>query len=282
MNHLIAKVRGRADNKYLKLLSSDKAFYKLTIEESLNYSPETLLEDRQWYRIDIFSKSGFCIPLLTDPWNSTAFPQMDSIMLDQLEYLCAYQSKNEFHFQRVYKKSILRKKLLCIGDSIRLDDKEDRLVLEEEPDAVYYRDQNCLYFRKLETIAPVFKGIDTLYREATEDEVKTFLLNDFIRLEDGFSSVKVGKANRRRIVMAMNILNTMNDSQKVRLFSYTSRYYPELKYSKKSFTVHSDEDLKSLLYGIEQRMYTTEVTKEKRAANSFITLKSTIHVSTGA
>lgn len=61
----------------------------------------------------------------------------------------------------------------------------------------------------------------------------------------------MGKVNRCRIAMAMNVLKATNDSQKVRLFSYTSKYYPQLNYSKKSFTVHSDEDLKSLLYGIE-------------------------------
>ena len=273
MNHLIARVKGRTDEKYRKLISSDEEFFQLSIEESMIYSPETLLEDNQWYRIDYFSECSFCLSLLTDSWNSTAFAQMQSIDINRLEYLCSYQSENTFFFQRVYKRSILRKKrVISFGDYIRLDNTEDKLVLEEVPDAVYYRDQNRLYFKKLEAIAPIFKGIDSLYREATEEEVQSFLSSDFIKLEGSFSSGKVGKANRRRIAMALNTLNNMDNTQRAKLFSYTSKYYPDLKYDQSAFSIRSEQELKNLLYGIEQRMYTTEVTNERRAANSFINL----------
>ena len=271
MNYLIARFKGMKDGEYGKLISSDDEFYQLTIEESISYSPDTLLEDNQWFKVESFSTSSYCIFLLKNPWNSTKYTQLRSVDTNKLVYLCAYQSENVYFFQRVFKKSILEgKKSISWGDYIRLDNKEDRLVLEEIPDAVYFCDEDCLYFRKLETIAPIFKGIDELYREATEEEVDSFLSNVFIKLEEGFTSKKVGKANRRRIAMALNTLKDMDTEQRSKLFSYTAKYYPDLKYDQSTFNIGSEQDLKSFLYGIEQRMYTTEVTKEKRAANSFI------------
>jgi len=44
-----------------------------------------------------------------------------------------------------------------------------------------------------------------------------------------------------------------------------------LKVSENSFEVGSENELKMLLYGIEQRFYTTPVGGEKRLANSVIT-----------
>ena len=54
---------------------------------------------------------------------------------------------------------------------------------------------------------------------------------------------------------------------------YTNQYYPGLEYDGKSFSIGSEEDLKNLLFGIEQRYYTTPVTKEKRVANSVKTIE---------
>ena len=45
-----------------------------------------------------------------------------------------------------------------------------------------------------------------------------------------------------------------------------------MKVSENSFEVGSENELKMLLYGIEQRFYTTPVGGEKRLANSVITL----------
>jgi hypothetical protein len=41
----------------------------------------------------------------------------------------------------------------------------------------------------------------------------------------------------------------------------------------KKFEIKSDEELKYLLYGIEQRFYTTHIGNEKRLANSVQKLK---------
>ena len=61
------------------------------------------------------------------------------------------------------------------------------------------------------------------------------------------------------------------------LFRYCQRNYKnysDLQYETKKgiFTIGNEEDMKFLLWGIEQRYYTTPVTKENRVANSTMVL----------
>ena len=59
------------------------------------------------------------------------------------------------------------------------------------------------------------------------------------------------------------------------MLSYIESYCEvKLTYDKenKKFEVATDDDLKLLLYGIEQRFYTTPIGQEKRLANSVMRL----------
>lgn len=73
--------------------------------------------------------------------------------------------------------------------------------------------------------------------------------------------------------MAIKSLSEYTDEQKNTIFSYTNEYFPNLDFNGTSFEVSSEEDLKNLLYGIEQRFYTTVATKEKRCASSVYSLE---------
>lgn len=113
-----------------------------------------------------------------------------------------------------------------------------------------------------------------MYREATEEETEEFLKNDFIELADCYGVVNVKKSNRKRIALAMKILENFSRRDKQKILKYIHEYYPALKYddTKKVFTIGSEDEMKYLLFGIEQRYYTTPVTKERRVANSVIQL----------
>lgn len=114
-----------------------------------------------------------------------------------------------------------------------------------------------------------------MYREATEEETKEFLQNDFIELEDSYVVEKIKKSNRKRIAMAMETLSSFTPKDKQKILKYTHEYYPALKYEEKKnvFTIGSEEEMKYLLWGIEQRYYTTPVTNERRVANSIMQLE---------
>lgn len=134
-------------------------------------------------------------------------------MLDRKDFLridfIFVLSDNYIAFQNVSKSKLLSKRrVLALGAVYEYQDDCSEVVINDLPDAFYDESNDTLYFKRLESITSIFRGIDQLYREATEEETTQFLNND----------------------------------------------------------------LKKLLFGIEQRFYTTPVGGEKRIANSVIPL----------
>ena len=269
MNELFAKVNDRND-KYRTLISGEEAYKRpVDLINGKPYDPGYKLEDDEWYMLANFSQKDYCLSILTEPFDTTGWQMISTIQPEKMEYICSYQNENEFYFQRVYKSSMIEKKrYLHIGDNIRIHEEKHGLVLNDIPDAVYIRDEDCLYFKKLQTISPIFKGIDNLYREASREEVEQLLYSSFIRLGDKYHADKVGLSNRHRIAVAIDILKSLSDQEQKDLFAYTDEYYPHLQYDGQAFCINDDNDLKTLMFGIGQRFYTTRITHEKRVANS--------------
>lgn len=146
------------------------------------------------------------------------------------------------------------------------------VAISKYADAVYIQGEDTLYFTSLSKIAPIFKGIGELYREATDEETQKFLSSEFICCSDNFDSSHVKTANRKRIAMAMDTLTGYNENEKKKIFKYIGNYSDIYDSVHNIFNISNEEELKHLLWGIEQRFYTTVVGHEKRAANSIISL----------
>ena len=270
MNYLIAKVNDRKE-KYRKVIADNTVFYSLPInlKNHHEYTPAYKLEDYEWYSVSNFSKKDFCIELIKDKFDTTPYKLLTKADPCNVTYLCAFQDNTVYYFQRVFKHSVLeRKKVLILGDEIAVKETPKQIVLSDNADAIYIIEEDTLYFRKLETIAPIFVGIEVLYREATKEEVADFLEQEFIHTDEEYSVEKVGKVNRQRIAIAIENFSKLNKKQKEVIFQYTNKYYPQLNFDGTAFTIKTEEDMKYLLYGLEQRYYTTPATNEKRVANS--------------
>ncbi len=273
MNYVLAKIKEKEDT-FEKLYSGEELFsVPSDLDSAIDYEPARLLEEDEWFQLDNFSDRKFCIDLLKKDFRSTEYEEVKRARTETIEYICSYQENNYF-FQRILKQNIFQKKRLTLGDNVVLDKGEKSIVINSTPDAVFLKEKNILYFKKLQTIAPIFRGIGTLYKEATKEETEKFLRSNFIALENGYDADKVKTMNRKRIAMAMDTLKGFSKKQQKEVLDYTHQYYPQLKYEKKEgiFTVGNEDDMKYLLWGIEQRYYTTPVTNEKRVANSITKL----------
>ena len=273
VNYLMAKIRKRGnDNKYRKITSDDNFYYKLPedLDNPIEYLPDHNLDEDSWFAISEFSKKPYCLDILKNNFESVEYLQLEKLEIDKIDFIFSYQDKNEYYFQRVLSSHIVSKKLLYLGDAFEFKENTKFIVINDIPDAIYLKNQDKLYFKKLTSITSIFKGIEELYKEATEEETKEFLEQSFICLDQGFSSKKVKKSNRKRIAMAMDTMKNFNNDEKEKIFDYIKDYCPNLERKKGAFVVRSDEDLKSILYGIDQRYYTTPVKNEKRIANSII------------
>ena len=280
MNQVYVKIRLRGKaNKYRKLLSTDENLYcspDELIKSSCPYTPGATLETGEWFKISEFSEKDFSIEITQKDYETVDYDSLQKAEYSQVDYLFAKIDDNLF-FQNISKSKLVKKKgILGFGEGYRYERETAILFINEYPDAIYIPAEDALYFQRLEPIASIFGGISELYREATEHEVEEFLQNDFIDLTDGFESSKVKVANRKRIAMAMDTLSKMHDDDKKQIFAYICDYCPDIVTPEQKFKVGSEENLKMVLFGIEQRFYTTLVGGEKRIANSVVPLQAQV------
>lgn len=279
MNHVMTKLRlrkGSEKSKLRKLLSNVNLY---TLPDDLNnnvvYDPATTLDDGEWFSVGEFSQKSFFLDFLADYADSVAYNQIEAHETSNIDFIFTYQNANEFYFQRIAKSQLLEKKVITIGDQFTYNANSKNIVIHDPADAIYVKSQNTLYFKKLSAITGIFKGIDELFREATTAETEAFLASDFIMLENDFGATSVKQANRKRIALAMEALNNFDNDQKSTVFNTVKEYCPQLVAENDTFKIETEDDLALLLYGIDQRFYTTPDGKEKRIANSVIRLSAT-------
>jgi hypothetical protein len=272
---LIAMVtQERNSAEYRKVLVNETDIFYLpdNLSSSTIYNPTTLLEDDEWFSIIDFSGKDYCPQLLRDAtFSSVDYSSIKDNDFGKIIYLCGYQDKI-FFFQRITPARQVKKSILFFGDLCRYEGKCSFITLNKFADAIYCKENDTLYFRKLRDISAIFDGIVELFREATEEEVKNFLDYNFISLTEGFTSDNVKTNNRKRIALALETLSKFSEGDKKKIFSYIKKYCPELANANNKFNISNEESLKKLLFGIEQRYYTTPVGDEKRVANSIIPL----------
>lgn len=271
MNQILAKIKSL--NKYVKLISDQLLFQNIDIKaiSCMNYSPETILEDGEWYKIESFSKKDFFLDLLKNEINSKNFNLLDRNDFEKISLLISLQ-ENNVYFQKITPSLFIKKKsfIFSFGENAILETANDRLFINEHPDAVYFNNEDVLIFKKLSTISSIFKGIDQLYREATNSEVALFLTHSLIKTSN-YTVENVSIPNRKRISLAIDTLNCLNSIELQEITSYINEYCNNtLNYDQtlSAFNISNDEELKLLLFGIEQRFYTTQIGHEKRIANS--------------
>lgn len=272
MDLVLAKVKGRSKKSIFKLLSDETLFDELVVTDDacVGYAPDHNLDEDSWFKIDNFSQQPYCLEILKTDFDSKDYDDLPKAKFKDIAQLYAVQGDN-FYFQKITPSLFVTKKMIAFGEAAELESTEKRLVVNQVADAVYYKAQDKLVFKNLATISSIFKGIDELYKEATKEEVEKFLEEDFIELADGYDTSKVSKPNRKRIALAMDTLAALPVEERDQMYSYIHSYCEEkLKFDKKTskFEINSDDELKYLLYGIEQRFYTTPLGHEKRLANS--------------
>lgn len=269
MNHLIAKTRGR-NGDYFKVISNSEV-YELPddLDNPREYDTDYKLEDDEWFAITEFSEKEYCIDFLTRRFISTDYNQLPRAQYTNIEYLVAYQT-GYYCFQKLTSSQVINRRYFSMSEQPELVTNAPIILINQVPDAIYHKEEDILYFKRLTSITTIFKGIYELYREATQEETEEFLENDFINLADDYSAENVKKANRKRIAMARETIARFTPAEKQDIFGYIREYCEELVFDENdsNFSVSNEEDLKKLLYGIEQRYYTTRIGGERRLANS--------------
>lgn len=271
MNHLLAKIKGR-NGGFFKVMSDERGVFDMPeFSDNKPYSPSYKLDDGEWYKLDNILSRDYENGLIENNFNSTDYNQIIKQQYSKINYLCSKQG-DFFLFQKMSSTRLLHKKWFYISGAPTLEIDKPIIILDSFVDAVYDISGDSLYFKNIAKVKSMFKGIEELYREATQDEVDAFLNHDFISLKETFTSDNVKTANRKRIAMAIDILDQFTQDDEKQIFQYICSYCGDVPVNDETFLVSTENHLKKILYGIEQRYYTTPLGNEKRLANSILTL----------
>ncbi len=269
MNYLLAKLKGQS-REFLKVLASSNDILDTPdLTNTKNYTPEYKLEDDEWFKLDNFISRGYINGLIENTFSGTTFNQITTDKYEDIKYLCCKQN-SLYLFQKISINKLLSKNWFKITDSPTLQINKPIIVINEWIDAVYDKSSDTLYFKDIVKIKQIFRGIESLYRTATQVEVNTFLTKDFISLGTGFTHDGVKTANRKRIAMALDTLNSFSATEITQVVNYTKSYCSTVPIDGDKFIIQTEEHLKLVLFGIEQRYYTTSIHPEKRLANSIL------------
>lgn len=272
MDHVFARIKALRKKPFFKLISDYTLFENIEVDTDfcIAYSPDHNLDEDSWFKVDSFSQKPFCIDILKEELDSKDWDDLEKAQFSKISYIFSLQG-NDLYFQKISPGLFIRKKTICFGEVAQIEENEGRIVINSQPDAIYIKNSDTLIFRNLATISGIFKGIDTLFKEATNEEVKDFLGESFISLAGSYGIDSVSKPNRKRIALAMTTLAGMSEQDRANMLSYINDYCQEkliLDTDTEKFSISKDNELKLLLYGVEQRFYTTPFGKEKRLANS--------------
>jgi hypothetical protein len=196
-------------------------FTSVNLDEisSVPYSPTAILEEDDWFSINL-SKTENTAEVATedkisDPLEllsrqiNTTLPTLKADQYKGVKYFVFEPSgKKWFLLQKVLSGSkIYGKKILTVSDQPKLIEKPV-IIINEEPDALYNYETNTLYFKKLEKLNSIFSNINSLYREATKEEMDTFFQMEIISVDQQFTTNKIGMLNRKNIALILETYNS--------------------------------------------------------------------------
>lgn len=268
-NYIYGKVKRK--QSLFRIIETEAEVYDTTqlVLNGVDYNPVTLIEDEELYQLTSFSSSGFLLDFLQNDLDSVNHDQITKVDLKKLSYICTVQA-NLYFFQIINSSFYISKKWFSI-DELALETDKPIITINPFADAIYNKENDTLYFKKLTAAQKIFKGMDQLYREATDTETQTFLENEFLDVNEGFVSRNVTVPNRKRIALVNGTLSRLSNEEKQAIYEYTNQY-GQVTYEDGKFKIETDDDLKFVLWGIEQRFYTTLIGGEKRVANSIISI----------
>ncbi|RUT68846.1 hypothetical protein D0817_19755 [Flavobacterium cupreum] len=268
-NYIFGKVK-RKQNMF-RVIETETEVYnteQLTLN-GIDYNPATLIENEELYQLTSFSTSDFILDFLKHELATVNQNQITKPDLKKLSFICTVQD-NLYFFQIINSSFYISKKWFSI-EELTLETEKPIITINPFADAIYDKNSDILYFKKLTAAQKIFKGMDQLYKEATEGETQTFLNSDFLDVRVDFVAKNVTIPNRKRIALVNETLNNLSNEEKLAIYDYTNEY-GQVSFQDGKFKIESDDDLKFVLWGIEQRFYTTHIGGEKRVANSIISI----------
>ena len=266
MCFILAELKGQSD-KIFRVCKFSEDIEVESTTDSHKYTPHYKLEQGQWFYIKNFLSKQFKNPFIHEKIKDSECLQIDKSLYNKIIYLCISRDKFLL-FQKITPKYILRKKLITFKDTPELSN-EPRIIVNDYNDAIYDTENDILYFKNLNKIKGIFKNIENLYTEATDEQIDKFTSDYKIKFSKNFTKKDIGVFNRKNIALAIDS-NIKNHES---FCDYIQKYSINIECENGYYMISSNDNLKNFIDAINEKYYETEYSEEKRKINSFKTLE---------
>ena len=282
VDYICARLKNAPEKIYHRLATTSDLVFPLFSPDEVKtdtFGLETPLDDNGYYCVENASDAEFAIDLMKEKYESMDFHTFQINDFSNIDYLFV-QRGNQLFFQNMTKAKLVTKKgLFQNGENFVYRSDWKMLAISDQPDAIYDRDEDKLYFQRLDSITSLFPGINALYVSATKAETEQFWEKGkqikLISQKSKLNVEKIKTANRSRIKKVLDLLNDFDRTDQAKknkldnyMKGYNAAYIQSIQDTDGSYIISSENDLKELLYVLDERFYTTEIHGEKRRATS--------------
>lgn len=275
MGYLVCKVNqssGKGCDKIKIISKTDENLYK-DIEglKVIPYNPNYKLEEDQIFVIKDVDKFITNKEILENfETKASTYEELEADKWSKVAVL-VFSKNNTNYYQRVIGKKYLNTKVVLnfFSKGPQITEEVEGITLNSNSFIIYDIKNKKLYFKNFLEVSKIFKGIEILYREATEEEVKKFFSNDLVDEKSAIGFENITSAKRKKILLALSELEKGKEIEKLR--AYGKKYYPS-HFKSDKILVNTLDNIDVLINVVHEHCYTSEVTNQKKIANSTMDL----------
>ena len=161
------------------------------------YSPRSSIDGDQWFFIDRVKQKGYYDEILVGD-DTVEYPLLDGQKLSDCKFILDYH-EDCLCVQNVSNRKIMKKRML--SPKGKFVERGSKLIINDEPDYIYDKLNDRLYFKKLTAVSHLLPNIIEEYREATEEEVRNFIDLVNINLIGDYTQQDIKTRNRKLIAL---------------------------------------------------------------------------------
>lgn len=275
MGYLVCKVNqssGKSCDKIKIISKTDENLYTdIDGLKVIPYNPNYKLEEDQIFVIE--SADSFITNkeiLENFETKASTYEELEGDKWSKVAVL-VFSNNNKNYYQRIIGKKYLNTKVVLkfVSTGPQITEEIEGIALNPNSFIIYDIKNKKLYFKNFLEVSKIFKGIEVLYREATEDEVKKFFSNDLVDKNSTIGFENITSAKRKKILLALSELEKGKEIEKLR--AYGKKYYPS-HFESDKILVNSLDNIDVLINVVHEHCYTSEVTNQKKIANSTMDL----------
>ncbi len=273
------------DNTHVKIFSSEQDLEKINFYSTPNIDEEKGIDYKNNFTVKLEKDERFFVNLNQEQINEmieeyknsiTWSWELNNIIKDDYDNIDTWYliDDNKLIFTKIIKSYFIKStKILWFWDYWpEIIEQENYITFNGQVD-VYFDGIDKLYFKSYARAKSIFNWLSEFYRSANQEEVNTFLENNFFEVKDNFNKEKLGDRllkNIAEIVDKRNI-NFSDPIVRTQYNNYANTFlWTSVKISQEwKFEIEKNNDLTNVVKLLQGHYYLDYMDPTKKMETNF-------------